>query len=86
MVKGLFTTKLQFPYTQFASTKLTSDSLFQLFWKIVKRIGLVMLLFSVQRLLINFVLCNTLHDRVTHLVLSFGDECALLLVSWDKST
>ena len=37
MVKGLFTT-LQFPYTQFASTKLTGDSLFQLFWEVVKGI------------------------------------------------
>ena len=37
MVKGLFT-KLQFPYAQFASTKLTGDSLFQLFWEVVIRV------------------------------------------------
>ena len=37
MVKELFT-KLQFPYAQFASTKLTGDSLFQLFWEVVKRV------------------------------------------------
>ena len=37
MVKGLFT-NLQFPYVQFSSTKLTGDSLFQLFWEVVKRV------------------------------------------------
>ena len=37
MVKGLFT-NLQFPYVQFSSTKLAGDSLFQLFWEVVKRV------------------------------------------------
>jgi hypothetical protein len=37
MVKGLFT-NLQFPYVQFATTKLTGDSLFHLFWEVVKRV------------------------------------------------
>ncbi len=37
MVKGLFT-NLQFPYVQFATTKLTGDSFFHLFWEVVKRV------------------------------------------------
>ena len=37
MVKGLFT-GLKFPYVQFSCTKLTGDSLFHLFWEVVKRI------------------------------------------------
>ena len=42
MAKRLFT-NLKFLYVQFASTKLTGDSLFQLFWEVVilfERIGL----------------------------------------------
>ena len=37
MVKGLFT-NLKFPYVQFSCVKLTGDSLFQLFWEVVKRV------------------------------------------------
>ena len=40
MVKGLFT-NLKFPYAQFSCTKLTGDSLFQLFWEVVKRIEII---------------------------------------------
>ena len=37
MVKGLFT-GLKFPYVHFSSTKLTGDSLFQLFWEVVRKL------------------------------------------------
>ena len=37
MVKGLFT-GLKFPYVHFSCTKLTGDSLFQLFWEVVRKL------------------------------------------------
>ena len=68
MVKGLFT-NLQFPYVQFSSTKLTGDSLFQLFWEVVKRVERIGLKVHILTNITKYK--KTIHDSVCKKIIRY---------------